>query len=250
MKLPFACMFVVLLRVGVAPPVAHADRANDGTAAARQHHARAVRHFEAQQYDAAIEAFQSAYQIDPRPELVYGIAQAERLRGNCARAIVAYETYLRSGPAERQAAAARANIERCREREAAPAAPPEPTASPATTAEPPVAQPVAATPAFVEAPWYADSLGGVLTVSGVAVGVGGLLAWRYGRRETDARNDAATYDTFLEHSGATYQRVGVGMIFVGGALLVTGLVRYATRGGTSRPIVARTAASWGLAVEF
>src|SRR5258706_11506113 len=74
---------------------------------AREHYTSALRHFDVQQYAEAIVDFQAAYQISPQSEILYGLAQAERLAGDCPRAIVAYESYLRTEPGPRQANAAR-----------------------------------------------------------------------------------------------------------------------------------------------
>ncbi len=214
--------------------------ADDGPAepsAARAHHERAIRHFEAQQYAEALAEFQAAYQIAPRPELLYGIAQAERLRGNCERAIVAYETYLRTAPKDRQASAARANIERCR--------------TELTDSQPlPEAPETSVGAEGASSPWYTDPLGGVLTIGGVAVAVGGLLTWRHGRAETREHNRATNYAAFLEHSGERYQQVGVGVMIAGGALLALGLTRYGTRRTTIHTAIHARGATWQVAFEF
>ncbi|MBA3396677.1 MAG: tetratricopeptide repeat protein [Deltaproteobacteria bacterium] len=247
----FGAAFIVALGLAGRPAVA-----DDGAAqpsAARAHHERAIRHFEAQQYAEAIVEFQAAYQIAPRPELLYGIAQAERLRGNCERAIVAYETYLRTAPKDRQAAAARANIERCRTEPTSsqqqPVAP-EPSVSAGGASS--TTTPLAMRTTAHESPWYTDPRGGVLTVGGVAVAVGGLLAWRHGRAETREHNRASNYDAFLEHSGERYQQVGVGVMIAGGALLVLGLTRYATRRThtTIHTAIDARGATWQVAFAF
>jgi tetratricopeptide (TPR) repeat protein len=245
-----------LLALAGSTPQANADD-RPMPASARAHHERALRHFEAQQYAEALAAFQAAYQLDADPVFLYGIAQAERLRGNCDRAIVAYETYLRTKPAERQADAARANIERCRIASAQPPSPepePEPAPAPAPAGHPSPMSVAAPSPTIATgttSPWYADSVAGVLVVSGVALAVGGGLTWRHGRAETEAHNDAQTYDAFLDHSGTTYQRFGVGLMTAGGAMLAIGLVRYATRSDRSRTVAFTPGRStWGLALEF
>ena len=50
------------------------------------------------QYDRAITAFKEAYVIAPSPGLLFNIAQAYRLQGNCEDAALMYRRYLATGP--------------------------------------------------------------------------------------------------------------------------------------------------------
>jgi tetratricopeptide (TPR) repeat protein len=58
------------------------------------------RHYRAGKYELAAEAFREAYRLLPSAELLYNLAQAERLSGNCEAALGHYLT-LASSEAER-----------------------------------------------------------------------------------------------------------------------------------------------------
>jgi tetratricopeptide (TPR) repeat protein len=79
------------------------------------HYEAGLRHYNVQEYEDAIAEFKVAYKIDPRPEFLFNLAQAERLSGRCKQAIVGYETFLRGGDVPVEfTRMARAHIERCR----------------------------------------------------------------------------------------------------------------------------------------
>ena len=68
------------------------------------------------QYDRAITAFKEAYVIAPSPALLFNIAQAYRLQGNCEDAVLMYRRYLATGPDAGARAVAEthlATVERC-----------------------------------------------------------------------------------------------------------------------------------------
>jgi tetratricopeptide (TPR) repeat protein len=73
------------------------------------------------QYDRAIGSFQAAYELAPSPGLLFNLAQAYRLKGDCSRAVSMYKSYLRSQPdrAHRELAEAHlATVEKCVSRRA------------------------------------------------------------------------------------------------------------------------------------
>jgi len=88
----------------------------------------------------AIEAFEKGHELEPRPALVFAIAQAHRRRGDCTRARAYFDAFLASNPAPEQAAAARDQRERCVDAEPT-EPPPAPAPAPATTAPPPRPRP-------------------------------------------------------------------------------------------------------------
>lgn len=53
---------------------------------------------DAGRYDEAIALFKEAYVIAPSPSLLFNIAQAYRLEGNCDDAAIMYRRYLETGP--------------------------------------------------------------------------------------------------------------------------------------------------------
>ncbi|RMH44069.1 MAG: hypothetical protein D6689_03340 [Deltaproteobacteria bacterium] len=222
---------------------------------ARAHLDRGLEHYRARDYEAAIREFRAGYAIDPRPELMFAIGQAERLSGDCASAIRAYREFLATDPPEPQAKAASAAIERCevalgetgwtsaeipdRGPPAAPARPAGrvPAAAPAAHAAPAPAAPAAA-PGDDRRPWYRDPIGATLLGAGAtsaAVGIGLFVSSAAERR---AAADAATYGEYERHLDAAQSRrtaawVGVG---VGAGLASAAAVRYWLRRdrGTSR----------------
>jgi tetratricopeptide (TPR) repeat protein len=67
-------------------------------------------------YPAAIAAFTQAYVIAPSPALLFNLAQAYRLQGNCDDAALMYRRYLATSPGPEQRALAEthlASVERC-----------------------------------------------------------------------------------------------------------------------------------------
>src|SRR5688572_19809072 len=65
---------------------------------AQPHFERATAAYEARDYDGALVALRAAYAIDPRPDLVYAQAQAQRMAGRCADAIETYRAFLALQP--------------------------------------------------------------------------------------------------------------------------------------------------------
>jgi hypothetical protein len=57
--------------------------------------------FDAGRYDEAIEKFQAAYELSPAPGLLYNLAQAYRLRGDCTAALSRYRAFLGMGVGDR-----------------------------------------------------------------------------------------------------------------------------------------------------
>lgn len=108
---------VVLAALALAAPAA-ADPGWSGTVPAK---ARALAErgralHDAGDYASAIAAFNQAYAMAPSPALLFNLAQAYRLAGNCDDAALMYQRYLATNPTpEGRALAAThlANVERC-----------------------------------------------------------------------------------------------------------------------------------------
>lgn len=83
-----------------APPTSEAVRLYD----------EGLRHFRAGSYDRAIALLLEAYEQAPIPALLYDLAQAYRLAGDCVRARSAYQRFLATGPTGRARALAEARI--------------------------------------------------------------------------------------------------------------------------------------------
>ncbi|HEY3359430.1 MAG TPA: hypothetical protein VGQ83_39635, partial [Polyangia bacterium] len=137
----------LMLVTTLAPRAAAAEPARKMKPAARRHLDRGMSHYQKRDFDRAIEELKKGKAIDPRPEFLYALGQVYRASGDCSAAVQHYEEFLATEPPEAQAAAARNNVERCRQL-LAPVAPlPALAPAPREPAPPPAAQaPVEATP--------------------------------------------------------------------------------------------------------
>lgn len=92
---------------------AQSTDAND--ALARERYQAAVVAFDAGSYEAALDLFRGAYELSPRPQLLYNIGTtADRLRRN-AEAVEAFEAYLEQAPDASNAESVRRRLEVLRE---------------------------------------------------------------------------------------------------------------------------------------
>jgi tetratricopeptide (TPR) repeat protein len=94
-------------------------------------------------YEPAIAAFRRAYELSGKPELLYSIAQAYRLKGDCKQAVPIYRSFLREAPKHPNRRDAEAAIERCGQPASAAGAESPATAPlpPASLTPPPVTVP-------------------------------------------------------------------------------------------------------------
>lgn len=103
--------------VALAPASARADDMTAGVPTkARTLVERGRAAHDAGDYTAAIAAFTQAYVMAPSPALLFNLAQAYRLQGNCDDAALMYRRFLATGPAPEQRALAEthlATVERC-----------------------------------------------------------------------------------------------------------------------------------------
>jgi hypothetical protein len=109
---------------------------------------RGIEHFRNGEYDLALSDFQASYALNPLPELLFNIAQAYRMQGNCPMALRSYNEYLSSAPRglmQRRAAARIAALHECRDASAP--APAEPEAAESD----PVPAPAPASPELIRA---------------------------------------------------------------------------------------------------
>jgi hypothetical protein len=142
--------------LGTVPGTVWADTADNE---ARAHFARAEKSFSLGNFEAALTAYEAAYDAKPLPGFLFNIAQCHRQLGNAQRALFFYERYLELAPRSPNREAARALIAdqrarlAARPREATAADAPAPTPAPPAESTPP--PPVAARvepPAFREPP--------------------------------------------------------------------------------------------------
>jgi len=87
---------------------------------ARALYAEGLRHYNVAEYDQAIEAFKGAYLVSGDPRLLFNVAQAYRLKGDCEQALRFYKNFQRENPDAQSAAEVEGAIRKC---ESAPVAP-------------------------------------------------------------------------------------------------------------------------------
>jgi hypothetical protein len=254
-KTPHARHISVALLVSCVALTAGVSTAHAQGPVAAEHAKKAQNAYDVQSWASAIQEYQAAYQADPKPEYLWGLAQSQRLSGDCAAAIKSYKAFKRNDSVSaNQGTAAELQIAKCenelekKQAEAAnkpQATPPSSvvggatsaTDTPATVATAPspgAGHPVVET-ASGPKPFYTDVLGDVLLVSGVvAAGVGGffLLTGNADMRNTVNAADYRTYDTGVDD--ATKKQTIGGIVIAGGGLLVgLAVVRYLTMGPKS-----------------
>lgn len=115
-----------------------ASRAEAQTAKAL--YERGLRSYNIAEYDKAIDDFKKSYELSSRPELLFNIAQAYRLKGDCTTAMRFYKNYQRE---EQSAAKDRSEVGRAIE---LCTKPPEPVPPPIPAPPPPVPTAPAAPP--------------------------------------------------------------------------------------------------------
>jgi tetratricopeptide (TPR) repeat protein len=177
------------------------------------HYEAGKRLFLARRYPEALDEFRRALAIAPRPEVLYSIAQTQRLLGDCPSAVETYRAFLAGRPGEPLAEYARANIERCEAEH-----PPRAVAGRA---------------------WYRDGVGDALVAGGLVAGVVGAVVWHSGRSAASAVATAPDYQTFLRrqsaaHSALTEQEIGVVAMLAGGTAVVAGVIHYIGHSGSTR----------------
>ena len=91
-------LLVATALVATAPMIARADDRAQVPAKARALAERGRAYHEAGDYPQAIAAFTRAYVIAPSPALLFNLAQAYRLQGDCDDAALMYQRYLATGP--------------------------------------------------------------------------------------------------------------------------------------------------------
>ncbi len=192
-------------------------------------------------YATASEALGQSYALEPDVETLFAWAQTERKLDRCDKANELYAKLLAADLPDENKTAIRAKLEECRVIIAA-QKPVEPTPPPVEPTPPPVEPtplPVVDTPEPVPAgrTWWKDPVGGALVLGGVVgLGVGGFMLASASSADSD-KDSATSYGQFqrLEDTAKSRGTIGVIAVSAGAALVVGGIVWYATRGGDERP---------------
>lgn len=224
-------LVAVVLFARVRPSDAQAIAGPPLNAQAQAHFDKALAAYSAANYHAASVEFELAYNVDARRELLFAWAQAERLAGNCDRAVVLYRRFLDQGPSPEEAAKAGRQIERCRGPAAqAPAAgTPSPASSYTSGSEP---RPVH---------WYSDPWADALVVAGMVAGITGGAFVGLASSDDSAADSATQYGVFRQLAEDADRHRLIGSVALGsGAVLVTsGVLVYFWHGRSDESVVAR-----------
>jgi tetratricopeptide (TPR) repeat protein len=89
---------LIVIWGGSRTAAAAEDAGQDLTPTARELSDQALRQYQQGEYDAAIESFMGAYALSNNPGLLFNVAQAYRLKGDCAHARDYYQRYLTAVP--------------------------------------------------------------------------------------------------------------------------------------------------------
>jgi hypothetical protein len=235
---PLLALGIVLAISNAARP-ARAQSASDS--GAQSHEKRAQVAYALQDWPSAIREFEAAFQDEQRPDFLWGLAQAQRLSGDCKAAINTYKSYRRSDISTEQSAAADGRIHHCEEElqqlaaKTAPKSEPPPAhpLSPAPSAAAPSAGGTKAPPARLELrrPFYADAFGDVLMLTGLAGAGAGTYFLLAGNSAMHRAENASypNYDADTRHASRE-QLVGVATLAGGGLFVACGVVRFLTLG--------------------
>lgn len=112
---------------------------------ARRHFDSGAAYLEESDYDNALKAFQKAYELSHRPEILLNIATVQERRGDLPAAIAALQQYLDAAPNGDRAETTRIRLENLQKRLAEAPPPPPPAPPPAATTAPPAPPPAATT---------------------------------------------------------------------------------------------------------
>ena len=200
-------------------------------AAAKKQFDRGVKAYTAGDFTAAADAMSKSYDLEKDPETLFAWAQAERKLEDCAKAVDLYnELLVYELPAENRKVV-ESNVAECKEILAAKApkvedTPKQPEPPPARVEE------VAPPPPSHEGgrAWWKDPVGDGLVLAGVGGLVFGGLKLASAASADSDKSNATSYADFQRFSDKATSdgKVGVIAAGAGGALVVLGVVWYAT----------------------
>lgn len=234
---PLACAAVIAW-----PGIARADDAADELA--RRHFDSGAAYLEESDYENALKAFQKAYELSRRPEILLNIATVQERRGDLPAAITALRDYLTAAPNSDRADTTRLRIQNLEKRVAEappPATPPpaEPTPAPpppqAAPAPPPPAPPPAPPP---ERPSYlpayiAFGVGGVGALTAVVTGL--MANGKYERAKDRCSPNCTDAEVSSAKTMAIISTIATGVAVVGAGVGVTLLLTSSSSTSATAP---------------
>ncbi len=199
---------------------------------------RGLRLYQDKDFIAAAAQIEAAYNIEPRPDLLYMWAQTRRLGGDCAGAADLYRRFIATAPPATEIDRARKNLERCEPAPGAAPVPGVPGGPMATTPVAPIDSPIvilpltmppaAPPPETLRTPWRKDKLGHIFVASGVVTGAVGFGLYQWARAAQDTAASAGNYQDADRASRKVdlRQRLALGAAVLGTSLIIAGVVRY------------------------
>jgi tetratricopeptide (TPR) repeat protein len=237
--------FALCLQLAPEPPAADAAESQASIKEAHRLSDKGLREYEAGEYRKAIEDFEAAYRIYPAATLIFDIAQARRLMGDCETAASEYRRFLQLDPKAPEGPRARElaqEMERC---VSAAAVPPPlakevdrvPDLSKPTPAEADVPAPAdSADSARIDAEPPAQSSGPVPAwVAPLTAGAGLVLTGAGALVDRAAHSDfesvrssgcAPQCDASVVHGIQRREEAGVALIAAGGAAILAAIALY------------------------
>jgi hypothetical protein len=174
---------LVAATAGAQPvPPAQPAAPTDATERAKELYAQGKRYYDVADYPRAIDAWKQAYLLSSAPMLLFNIAQAYRLSGDCTSALRFYANYEReagssANAAELEQAKARCNPQPTSANEPPSYPPPKPAPAASSLAEPPDLD--RAPPAASHDDGGTGDRAGLRT-AGIATGIGGAVVTGFG----------------------------------------------------------------------
>jgi hypothetical protein len=187
---------------------------------AEKHFNLALKRYQEENYRGAADSLAKAHGIEPRKDILFAWAQAERLAGDCVKATVLYHRLRKEELPDQDRLGVLEGLERCGAFE-----------------EAEKAQEEADRKASEGSPWYSDWLGDTLLVSGI-VGLGvGSSYWLISSSERDDAAAAFSYESHvvLEDNARKHRFISIAAFTAGGALITGAIVRYIMRDDGSSP---------------
>jgi hypothetical protein len=237
-------------RAGAAAPLALVAALivlgrGDARAQPVDHAARGSELFVAGKLDEAVREFELAYRDTPEPSLLFALGRVHAARKDCVRALDHYRRYLDTRPGPKATDAAQAELEKCK-----PPVTPEgdPVGDPVPRkprpASPPADRKPAAAPSFM-----GSMIRDRFVQVGLVTGVVAAGTFVYALREAcwDFACEGMSHSEFLERRDRA-PKIGLAAGVLGGvagALVVTGMIRYALHDDEDTRFEAGLAATGG-----
>jgi hypothetical protein len=184
----------------------------------------ALKQYSTRHYEDAISELRAIYEIDPRPNILFTWAQAERLSGDCPSAVVLYKKFIATGPTGTSLEAAQLNLKKCED--ALSTMPEEAKPKPVPTPEPIIIVREREAPPPT---WQKDKLGIGLTVAGGVLLVAGAGVAGGSAAVESSATSATSYNDYSNRidTARTLRTTGFVVLGVGAVAAIIGVVRFA-----------------------